>query len=793
MKNRFSFKKILALAMALFICIGFMPDTGYAAEQPAAATQENADLLTFKFGNTITKISESDWDNESAFERISAQKYRKYTYSFDITEECLGITLESLLVYVINCDADALLDEYGDYQLTFDTSTNTVGTNSSSFTISNLLSERYYFENAQTASGAKVKPILVLSDGALSMKFGQKDVNETNGSYWIDNITCINIIAPGSDANKNIDADYAKADTAWYDSGLTSYSISSALQLLGLAKLVNENGVDFANKTVALSSDIDMEEMAWTPIGTASNPFKGTFDGSGKTVTGLKTVRTRDYNGLFGLNLGSIKNFTIAGKVLANGEIDYVGGVAGFNAGEISGVVSSVVVKAPNSFNVGGICGMNTSGTYVEKNSAGDDETKTITGAAGENSGKISCCANKAEIRGWTKVGGIAGENAGNISQCFNIAAIKGMNNSSKNGVGGIVGRNGNNNTAVETGQVARCFNTGAIGIEGQKWTGGIAGFNNGLSGNSYCYNIGSIVSTTGYDNPIAGNQEGTVANTHDNYSIEGLNHTGTSESEIGTVVSSDELKSQGTIEALNDGLQQGCFMMPVQSGAAGNEDSGDLTNGGYPVLSWYTGDYMAIVATDDPEPAPDPSPDPDPDPVITYEVGKIELSAKSFTYNGKTRKPSVSIKNIQGEDIPSSEYTITNNGGKSVGTYSVKIVFKNNYAAAEDWKGTYVINPKGTSIKKLSKAKKAFTVKWAKQTGKMSSARATGYQLRYSLKSSMGSAKTVTVKGYKSASRKIKKLAAKKKYYVQIRTYMKVGSKTYYSGWSGKKSVKTR
>ena len=56
-----------------------------------------------------------------------------------------------------------------------------------------------------------------------------------------------------------------------------------------------------------------------------------------------------------------------------------------------------------------------------------------------------------------------------------------------------------------------------------------------------------------------------------------------------------------------------------------------------------------------------------------------------------------------------------------------------------------------------------------------------------------MASSKTVKVTSYKTASKSIKKLKAKKTYYVQMRTYKKVGTTTYYSSWSTKKSVKTK
>jgi len=50
-----------------------------------------------------------------------------------------------------------------------------------------------------------------------------------------------------------------------------------------------------------------------------------------------------------------------------------------------------------------------------------------------------------------------------------------------------------------------------------------------------------------------------------------------------------------------------------------------------------------------------------------------------------------------------------------------------------------------------------------------------------------------VKVKKNKTTSSTVKKLKAKKKYYVRIRTYKKVNGKTYYSGWSKVKNVKTK
>lgn len=100
-----------------------------------------------------------------------------------------------------------------------------------------------------------------------------------------------------------------------------------------------------------------------------------------------------------------------------------------------------------------------------------------------------------------------------------------------------------------------------------------------------------------------------------------------------------------------------------------------------------------------------------------------------------------------------------------------------------------FIINPKGTSISKLSKAKKSFTVKWKKQN-----TQTTGYRLIYSMNSKFKTEnKYVMITSNKTTSKSIKKLKAKKKYYIRICTYKTVGGTKYYSGWSSVKSVTTK
>ena len=175
------------------------------------------------------------------------------------------------------------------------------------------------------------------------------------------------------------------------------------------------------------------------------------------------------------------------------------------------------------------------------------------------------------------------------------------------------------------------------------------------------------------------------------------------------------------------------------------------------------------------------------------YYPKTIKLQATNYTYSGGVKKPSVSIIDANGNTISSANYNVFYaTGRKNVGRYKVTVTFKGDKYSGSKYTYFY-INPKGTSISKVYRAKKAFAVKWKKQSTKMATSRITGYQIRYSTSSKMTSPKYKTVKGYKYTSKKITKLKAKKKYYVQVRTYKTVSGKTYYSSWSSIKSVTTK
>ena len=98
------------------------------------------------------------------------------------------------------------------------------------------------------------------------------------------------------------------------------------------------------------------------------------------------------------------------------------------------------------------------------------------------------------------------------------------------------------------------------------------------------------------------------------------------------------------------------------------------------------------------------------------------------------------------------------------------------------------VAKPKSAKIKKVKAAKKAVSVEWKKVSG------VKGYQIQVATdKKFKKNKKTATVKKQKTTKVTIKKLKAKKKYYVRIRTYKTVNGKKVYSSWSKVKTVKTK
>ena len=98
------------------------------------------------------------------------------------------------------------------------------------------------------------------------------------------------------------------------------------------------------------------------------------------------------------------------------------------------------------------------------------------------------------------------------------------------------------------------------------------------------------------------------------------------------------------------------------------------------------------------------------------------------------------------------------------------------------------VQKPNKTSIKKSKAKKGSVELTWSKAKG------VKGYEIQLATdKKFKKNKKAVTIKKRKTTKTTVKKLKAKKKYYVRIRTYKTVNGKKVYSSWSKVKSVKTK
>ena len=236
------------------------------------------------------------------------------------------------------------------------------------------------------------------------------------------------------------------------------YEIYNQDQLRWFADKVNKRG---SRINARLMNDITMDSTEWTPIGTDTISFTGTFEGQGYTISGLTCTDTnKDHVGLVGYAIdATIQNVTVQGATL-NGR-DYIGSVCGYllggtitNCHAVETVIGKTGREAQSKYR-GGIVG------YIISNT-------NVTG-----------CTNSGTVSGLTFLGGIVGQaNRATVQRCFNSGAVTG--NSSP--IGGIVGLA--NNATVQD-----CGNNGTVTrADSSGDCGGIAGSTN-TSSIQNCYN----------------------------------------------------------------------------------------------------------------------------------------------------------------------------------------------------------------------------------------------------------------------------------------------------------------
>ena len=149
------------------------------------------------------------------------------------------------------------------------------------------------------------------------------------------------------------------ADTALAKGTDGKYHITSADDLKTFAAMVN-GGTGFSGDTIVLDKSIALTENPWTPIGNAETKlFKGTFDGNGYTITGLK-ITSGSYIGLFGYvgEGATIKNVNLVGaNVFGEKRVGALIGQIKGNATVSDCTVDSTSHVTGSDSNTGGLIG----------------------------------------------------------------------------------------------------------------------------------------------------------------------------------------------------------------------------------------------------------------------------------------------------------------------------------------------------------------------------------------------------------------------------------------------------
>lgn len=159
-------------------------------------------------------------------------------------------------------------------------------------------------------------------------------------------------------------------------------------------------------------------------------------------------------------------------------------------------------------------------------------------------------------------------------------------------------------------------------------------------------------------------------------------------------------------------------------------------------------------------------------------------MSSKSaVTYNGKAQKPAVTVY-AGNRKISGKYYTVFYKNNTAVGTAMITIQGKGNYKKYSG-KTTFRINLQKTTLSSAKSSRKGqLQATWKKTAGN------TGYQIQYATNAKFSGAKT---KNTKATRYTFKGLKSKRKYYVRVRTYKKVGSNYWYSKWSNVRNVKIK
>ncbi len=256
------------------------------------------------------------------------------------------------------------------------------------------------------------------------------------------------------------------------------YLISTAADF----KTIGDSPADW-DKCFKLTQDIDLsgyDETSlhmigrWVALGSLSNqPFRGEFDGNGKTISGFtyKDVR-EDYVGLFQHVTGDIKNLKLVHATVAGDKLG-TGALVGFldkSGGLLNCSVTDVRVSGNNA--VGGLAGVVDGSAHKCCSDGVVSGVKYVGGLVGQiGLGTLAYCYSKAQVIGSESVGGLAGamsREEGIVNSSYALGEVKGDAY-----VAGLVGQ-------VGAGRVYQCYAAGAV--SGLQYPGGLVGYQRAMA-----------------------------------------------------------------------------------------------------------------------------------------------------------------------------------------------------------------------------------------------------------------------------------------------------------------------
>jgi uncharacterized repeat protein (TIGR02543 family) len=305
------------------------------------------------------------------------------------------------------------------------------------------------------------------------------------------------------------------------------YLVANAEQLNNVRNYLDKHFLQIDNINLSSYSS----GQGWEPIGTMANPFTGSFDGGGYTISNLFIERNDYYTGLFGyisyggevsnVNLeainvtsssyyvgglvgksyGTIDNCSVTGNISVYGWFYPVGGLAGENCGTITCCSFDGLVSGEDDY-CGGLVGRD-EGTIISCHTKGtvkgEDMVGGLVGYKVKNSGIIKNSYSECYVEGDSnQIGGLVGNNDGMLEGCFALGNVKGTNQ-----VGGLVGYN-----YRPGGIINNCYALGSA--EGHDYIGGLAGVNSNSITN--CYSTGKVT-----DNTVGENAGGLVGTATEN------------------------------------------------------------------------------------------------------------------------------------------------------------------------------------------------------------------------------------------------------------------------------------